>query len=87
MNHTTHTATSFTVNLESSYDWQGSEWTIPANFMVSQILKVGSQILSVQLSYRTYTERPQDGPDWGLRLAIVLLFPKLLRCAASVWPC
>lgn len=76
LNYTTKTATSFTVNLESSYDWQISEWTIPANFMVSQVLKAGTQIMSVQLGYRTYISRPGNGPDWGLRLAVVLLFPK-----------
>ncbi|MFI5316378.1 MAG: transporter [Myxococcota bacterium] len=76
VSYTTHTATSFTVNLESSYDWQSSQWTIPANFTVSQVLKLGPQIISVQLGYRTYISAPQYGPDWGLRLAVVLLFPK-----------
>ncbi len=74
--YTTHTATTFVVNLESSYDWPTSDWTIPANFMISQVFKAGPQIMSVQLGYRTYLEAPTNGPSWGLRAAIVFLFPK-----------
>jgi len=25
---------------------------------------------------RYYAEKPEDGPDWGLRFATTLLFPK-----------
>jgi hypothetical protein len=76
LSYTTRTATSFTVNLESSYNWQTSRWTIPANFMVSQVLKLGPQIASFQLGYRSYVSAPSGGPKWGLRFAVILLFPK-----------
>ncbi len=76
LNYTTKTATSLIVNLESSYDWQSEEWTIPGNFSVAQMLKVGPQRLQIVVGYRTYLSRPVNGPDWGLRLAVVLLFPK-----------
>jgi len=74
--YTTKTYTSFTVNTESTYDWENSQWTVPVNFMVSQILKIGSQPISLQLGYRYYTEAPTDGPDWGIRFTFTFLFPK-----------
>jgi hypothetical protein len=74
--YTTKTATTFSVNLESSYNWQTSRWTVPANFGVSQVLKLGPQIASFQLGYRSYVSAPSGGPKWGLRFAVTLLFPK-----------
>jgi hypothetical protein len=29
-----------------------------------------------QVGYRYYVDGPNGGPDWGLRFAITLLFPK-----------
>jgi hypothetical protein len=75
--YTTHTATTFTVNLESSYDFVSDDWTIPANFMVAQMLKAGPQILQLQVGFRSYLATPDGvGPNWGLRAAVTLLFPK-----------
>lgn len=47
----------------------------PLNASVIQMLKIGSQRLTVQLGYRYYAEAPDYGPDWGLRFAITFLFP------------
>jgi hypothetical protein len=76
LSYTTKTFTSFTANTESTYDWQNHQWTVPLNFMVQQLVKVGKQPVAFQLGYRYYAERPADGPDWGLRFAVTLLFPK-----------
>jgi hypothetical protein len=64
------------VNNESTYDWQNSQWTVPINATVTQMLKLGGQPLTLQLGYRYYVEKPKDGPDWGLRFAVTFLFPK-----------
>ena len=74
--YTTHTATTFTVNCESTYDFVSGRWTVPANFMVAQMLRAGSQIMQFQLGFRSYITTPEGGPNWGLRFAVVLLFPK-----------
>ncbi len=74
--YTTKTFTSFVVSTESTYDWQGHQWLVPMNFMVTQMLKAGKQPISLQLGYRYYADGPSGGPDWGLRFALTLLFPK-----------
>jgi hypothetical protein len=64
------------VNTESTYDWNHSDWTVPLNFGVQQLLKIGKQPIAFELGYRYYAERPSGGPDWGLRFTVTLLFPK-----------
>ena len=74
--YTTHTATSFGANLESTYDFVSGRWTVPTNLFVSQMARIGPQIVQFQLGYRSYITTPAGGPNWGLRFAITLLFPK-----------
>jgi hypothetical protein len=74
--YSTKTYTTFTVNTESTYDWEGKQWTVPLNVMLNQMLKIGKQPISLQLGYRYYAEGPSGGPEWGLRFAVTLLFPK-----------
>ena len=74
--------TPFTVNLESTYDWRAGPWTVPINFMVSQLVRVGKLPVSLQVGARYYPEGPRSAPDWGLRFTVTPLFP-LSRPAAS----
>ena len=64
------------LNAESTYDWTGSQWTVPLNLSISQVLKAGGQLLSVAGGVRAYVVSPTNGPDWGVRLTVTLLFPK-----------
>jgi len=74
--YTTKTYTTFALNTESTYNWEAGEWTVPMNFMVQQLVKIGKHPVAFQVGYRYYAERPAGGPDWGLRFAVTLLFPK-----------
>ena len=76
VSYTTTTQTSFVFTPEFSYDWEAGQWTAPLNIVISQLLKIGCQPISLGLGGRYYPERPDGGPDWGLRFAVVLLFPK-----------
>ena len=76
VSYTTKTYTTFTLNTESTYDWASHQWTVPANLIVSQMLKIGKQPVQFSLGGRYYAEKPDGGPDWGLRFAVTLLFPK-----------
>ena len=74
--YTTKKNTTFGINTESTYDWERSQWTVPLNFMVSQLVKVGKQPIQFQAGVRYYAEKPAGGPDWGLRFSVTFLFPK-----------
>jgi len=73
---TTKTYTTFTLNTESTYDWQDKQWTVPLNAMVSQLVKIGKTPVQFQIGARYYADKPSGGPDWGLRFAITFLFPQ-----------
>jgi hypothetical protein len=80
LGYTTSQATTFTVNMENTYDWTGKQWTAPLNLMVAQLLKPTSGGLpfpiQVQVGYRYYFAKPQGGPKQGVRLNLVALFPR-----------
>ncbi len=73
---TTKTYTTFALNTESTYDWEGAQWTVPLNATVAQLLKIGGQPMQFQLGPKLYVEGPTGAPDWGVRFAYILLFPK-----------
>lgn len=73
--YTTSKQTTFTVNTESSYDWVAGQWTVPVNWMVSQLVKIGKMPVNFQAGVRYYAAKPEGGPDWGLRFTITFLFP------------
>lgn len=76
VSYTNKNHTTFALNTESTYDWQGSQWSIPFNLMVSQLVKIGEFPVQFQLGGRCYADGPDGGPDWGLRFAVTLLLPK-----------
>ncbi|WP_411728213.1 hypothetical protein, partial [Methyloglobulus sp.] len=76
LSYTTKTHTTYSVNTESTYDWQNSQWTVPLNVVVAQLLKFDKQPVQFALSVRYYPEKPNGGPEWGLRFVVTLLFPK-----------
>lgn len=76
LSYTTKTYTTFGLNTESTYDWKKSQWTVPINVSVSQLVKLGTQPVSFALGLRSYAERPDGGPDWGARFSVTFLFPK-----------
>jgi hypothetical protein len=77
LTYTTKTHTTFGANTESTYDWKNEQWTVPLNASVSQLFKIGTQVLQAQVGARYWADAPDNGPEgWGLRLQLTLLFPK-----------
>lgn len=76
--YTTATFTSFGANTESTYDWQGNDWSVPVNIFVTQVFKIGKQPMSLQLGARYWANAPENGgPEgWGARLTYTLVFPQ-----------
>ena len=75
--YSTPTAWTFSVNTESTYDWQASEWSIPINGVVSKVTRFGTLPISVFGGLRYWADSPSSGPDGlGFRVGVTLLFPK-----------
>jgi hypothetical protein len=73
--YTTKTKTTFSLNTESTYNWNDNQWTVPLNLSVSQLLRIGKLPVSLAVGGRYYAEGPSSAPEWGLRFVITLLFP------------
>jgi len=75
--YTTPTAWTYSLNTESTYDWDNKQWTVPINAGVSKVVRIGSQLTSVQAGVRYWAEGPVSAPEGlGFRLTFTLLFPK-----------
>jgi len=74
--YTTKKQTTFTLNTESTYDWEHSQWTVPINAMAAQLVKVGKMPMQFQIGGKYYAEGPSTAPQWGIRFAVIFLFPK-----------
>ena len=75
--YVTKTKTTLGLNAESTYDWENEHWSVPVNATLSQLLKVGPQIVSLTVGARYWAEAPDAGPEgWGVRAGVTFLFPK-----------
>lgn len=77
----TTTATIFTINTEATYDWHASQWTVPINGGISQLIKLGDQPVSLGLMGTWFAERPDTAPGWGHPLRRHLPLPEKLNLA------
>ncbi len=73
--YTLPSATTLSINTESTYVWTHDEWTVPVNLMMSQLVKIGNQPVQFQFGGRHYFDSPSGGPEWGVRFTLTLLFP------------
>lgn len=75
--YVTPTRTTFALNTESTYDRRRSQWAVPINFNVAQLLRVGGQILQVGAGARYWVDGPAGAPTgWGMRFTLTFLFPR-----------
>lgn len=75
ISYTTKTKTTLGINTESTYDWHNSQWTVPINLSISQLIKLGKMPVSLGLGLKYYAEAPDGGADWGVRFIVTPLFP------------
>ena len=77
VSHTSKTAWTYGLNLESSYDWKTDQWSVPVNASVSKLLKIGGHPVSIGGGLRYWASGPDAGPHgWGYRLVVTFLFPR-----------
>jgi hypothetical protein len=76
LTYTFKSLTTIGATSESTYDWNGEQWTVPLNGFVTQLVHIGKLPVQFQFGGRYYLEAPDGGPDWGLRFTVTFLFPK-----------
>ncbi len=78
VSYTTKDAWTFTLNTESTYNWEAEEWSVPINAVVSKLVHVGKQPVQFFAGARYWVDSPEDvGPTgWGARAGFTLLFPR-----------
>lgn len=75
--YTTPDAWTFSLNTETTYDWVSDEASVPINAMVTKVVKINGNPVSIGGGVRYWAESPTGGPDgWGARLMITFLYPK-----------
>ena len=68
----------FTLQTQSTYNWEAASdqrWTVPINFLVSKLTKLGPFPFSIQAGGGYYAAHPDAGPKWRMQLAFILLLP------------
>ncbi|EED36850.1 conserved hypothetical protein [Luminiphilus syltensis NOR5-1B] len=77
VSYITPTKTTFSMNLESTYNWENTAWSVPINLQVSQLLKFGDQLMQLGAGVRYRAESPDQRPEgWGVRLNVVFVYPR-----------
>jgi len=67
---------SMSMSVDSTYDWESEQWTVPINLGATQVFKVNNQAMSFQVGGRYYADGPIGTPEWGLRTTLTLMFPE-----------
>jgi len=77
ISYTTPSAWTFTLNTESTYNWLNHEWSVPINGMISKLVTIDKQPISIGGGIRYWADSPEGiGPEgWGARAVVTFLFP------------
>lgn len=67
---------SMSLSLDSTYDWEAKQWTLPINLGATQVFKVSDEAMSLQVGGRYYADGPKGTPKWGLRTTLTFMFPE-----------
>ncbi|QKK15270.1 transporter [Rhizobium indicum] len=77
ISYTTKDAWTFSLNTESTYNWETNNWSVPINFAVAKLITIDKQPISLTAGIRYWADAPENGPEGvGFRLALTFLFPK-----------
>ena len=75
--YTTKDAWTYSLNAEMTYDWKAEKWSVPINALVSKLVHVGHQPVSLGVGVRYWASSPSTGPHgFGARAVVTFLFPK-----------
>ena len=75
--HASKTALTVGMSADITYDWKGDRWTMPVTANISQVTKIGGQLVSIGGGLRYYVVS-NEGSAHGFagRFVVTLLFPE-----------
>lgn len=78
LSYTTPDQWTFSLNAETSYNWESHDWSVPINASIAKLVRLGNQPVSLFGGVRYWAESPDGGgpTDWGVRFGATFLFPK-----------
>ncbi|MBY5435755.1 transporter [Rhizobium leguminosarum] len=77
LSYTTKDAWTFSLNTESTYNWETNDWSVPINVTVAKLITIDKQPISLTAGIRYWAAAPDNGPEGlGFRVALTFLFPK-----------
>lgn len=75
--YSTETAWTYSLQSETTYDWEAEAWSVPLNVSVSKLAILGGRPVNFQGGVGYWLESPDGGPeDWRFRLQVQFVFSK-----------
>jgi len=75
--YTWPSAWTFSVQSETSYNWETEQWSVPVNAALSKLVKLGRLPVSLQGGVGYWAESPDSGPEgFRFRLQANIVLPK-----------
>ncbi len=67
-----------TLQSETTANWKAEDdqWTVPINLLFAKLSSFGPFPASYQFGAGVFAARPDTGPKWKIRAAIVILLPR-----------
>jgi hypothetical protein len=75
--YSTPNAWTFSLQSESTYDWETESWSVPVNASVSKLAVIAGRPVNFQAGTGYWVESPKGGPEgWRFRLQVQFVVPK-----------
>ncbi len=75
--YTTSDAWTFSMQSETTYNWNAETWSVPISGLVSKLVRIGGLPVSLGAGVRYWAQSPANGPEgFGARLVITFVLPK-----------
>ncbi|MEM0950119.1 MAG: transporter [Pseudomonadota bacterium] len=75
--YSTPGAWTFSVQSESTYDWEADAWAIPINAAVSRLVQWGNRPVNLQAGFGYWLDTPAAGPEgFRIRLQAQFVIPR-----------
>lgn len=75
--YSTENAWTFSLQSETTYDWETEDWSVPVNASVGKLAMIGGTPVNIIGGAGYWLESPDAGPEgWRFRLQVQFVLPK-----------